>query len=219
MLFWERKAFRNGASLIIGVDEAGRGPIAGPVVAAAVLLRPSPLIKRFNLPRYRYRLDDSKKMSAPEREKSFSEIRKRSLFGIGLKDHNFIDAKNIRNATMEAMREAVEKLIKKYCSLNNTREKKLRKKICILIDGNLKPHLPYNIISIIKGDSRSFSIAAASIVAKITRDKILRSYDKEYPEYGFLKHKGYGTKLHFETIKKYGPCAIHRKSFAPIRER
>lgn len=217
MLLWERKAFRDGASLIIGVDEAGRGPIAGPVVAAAVLLKPSPL-KRFNLPRYRNRLDDSKKMSPLEREKAFSEISSRSLFGVGLKDHRFIDIKNIHVATLAAMKQAVERLVKEYCSLNNTCEKNIRKNICVLIDGNIRPRLPYKVITVLKGDSRSFSIAAASIVAKITRDRIMCSYDKRYPRYGFLKHKGYGTKLHFETIRRYGPCPIHRKTFAPIKE-
>ena len=111
MLFWERKAFGEGASLIIGVDEAGRGPLAGPVVAAAVVLRPLPLKRRLILPRYRERLDDSKKLSIVQREKSFSEISKKSLFGVGLKHHNFIDKKNIHRATFLAMRQAVANLI------------------------------------------------------------------------------------------------------------
>jgi len=218
MLLWERKAFLDGASLIIGVDEAGRGPVAGPVVAAAVLLKPSPL-KRFILPRYKHRLDDSKKMLPHEREKTFSEISGRGIFGIGLRDHRFIDIKNIHIATLAAMKQAVHGLIRKYCLLNDTEEKKIRADICILIDGNLKPRLPYKTIAILKGDSKSFSIAAASIVAKVTRDRMMCSYDKQYPRYGFFRHKGYGTRSHFEAIERYGPCPIHRKSFAPIRKK
>ena len=216
MLRWEKKAFLDGATVVIGVDEAGRGPLAGPVVAAAVMLRRLPL-KRFVLPRHRERLDDSKKMPASQRERSFCEISKRSLFGIGLKDHCFIDRRNIHRATLLAMRQAVVNLIKKYCRLNNKKEKEVRKDICVLVDGNMRPALPYRTIPILKGDSKSLSIAAASIVAKVTRDRIMRSYGERYPLYGFSRHKGYGTRFHLEAIQKYGPCRIHRKSFAPIK--
>lgn len=216
MLRWEKRVFLQGATVIIGVDEAGRGPLAGPVLAAAVMLRPSPL-KRFILPCYRERLDDSKKISAAQREKSFCEISKKSLFGIGLKDHRFIDRRNIYKATLLAMRQAVLNLIKEYCRLNNKKEKEIRRDICVLVDGNMNPQLPYRTVPILKGDSRSVSIAAASIVAKVTRDRIMQSYDKRYPLYGFLRHKGYGTRFHLEAIQKYGPCQIHRKSFAPIK--
>lgn len=218
MLLWERRAFLDGASLIVGVDEAGRGPLAGPVVAAAVMLKPAPL-KKFILPRYRERVDDSKKMTPPQREKTFLEISRRSLFGVGLKGHRFIDKENIQRATLLAMKEAVSNLIKEYCRLNNERKEKIKKDICVLIDGNIKPDLPYRTVPILKGDSKSFSIAAASIVAKVTRDKIMVSYDKIYPLYGFSRHKGYGTRFHLEAIQRYGPCPIHRKSFAPIKER
>ncbi|MEE8317842.1 MAG: ribonuclease HII [Candidatus Omnitrophota bacterium] len=218
MLLWEKKAFLKGASIIIGLDEAGRGPLAGPVVAAAVTLKPSPL-KKFILPRYKERLDDSKKMRPAERERSFREISKRSLFGIGLKGHGFIDRKNIRIATVQAMQQALIRLVAEYCRLNNKRERDIRKDIYVLVDGNIDPGLPYRTVLIVKGDSKSSSIAAASIVAKVTRDRMMCSYDKLYPDYGFSRHKGYGTRYHLKAIQRYGPCRIHRKSFAPIRER
>jgi len=216
MLLWEKKAFLDGASLIIGLDEAGRGPLAGPVVAGAVSLRKSSL-KRFSLPVYKERIDDSKKITPSQREKSFREISKKAAFGIGKKDHRLIDKKNIRVATLLAMREAVEGLLKDYCRINNKKESQVREKICVLVDGNMDPGLPYRTIRIIKGDSKSLSIAAASIIAKVTRDRMMNSFDKRFPQYGFSRHKGYGTKAHLEAIKTYGPCRIHRKSFAPMK--
>ena len=218
MLFWEKRAFLKGESLIVGVDEAGRGPLAGPVVAAAVILKKTPL-KRFTLPRYKERVDDSKKMRPLEREKAFYEISQKSLFGIGLKAHNVIDRKNIYKATILAMREAVSNVISQYCRLNNQKEPQIRNKICVLIDGKMDLGLPYKAISIVRGDSKSFSIAAASIIAKVTRDRIMETQHKKYPLYGFLKHKGYGTKFHLEAIKMYGPCPIHRKTFAPVKNK
>lgn len=217
MLLWERRAFLEGASIIIGLDEAGRGPLAGPVVAAACVLKILPLKRRFILPNYRERLDDSKKLSSSQRERAFSEISKKALFGIGLKHHDFIDRKNIKRATLVAMKHAVRGLIARYCSLHNIEEKGIRKQIHVLVDGNMHLELPYKIVQILKGDSKSLSIAAASIIAKVTRDRIMASYDKKYPRYGFSKHKGYGTRLHFEMIQKYGPCPIHRRSFEPIK--
>lgn len=216
MLLWERKAKLSGASFIIGLDEAGRGPLAGPVVAAAVSLGPSPL-KKLIFPRYKERIDDSKKMLPAQRERSFCEISKKALFGVGIKDHRFIDRKNIQKATVSAMRRAVRNLVRKYCRLNGRQEKDARTEICILVDGNIDLGLPYHTLRIIKGDSKSFSIAAASIVAKVTRDRLMASYDKEFPQYGFLRHKGYGTKSHMEAIERYGPCPIHRRTFAPIK--
>ena len=218
MLLWEKKAHLDGASLIIGVDEAGRGPLAGPVVAGAVSLRPSP-IKKFSFPQYRERLDDSKKLPPAQREKTFQEISKRSIFAIGLRGHRFIDRENIHRATLLAMRDAVKGLVKEYCRLNNKKERQVRRKICVLVDGALKPKLPYKTVTVVRGDSKSLSIAAASIVAKVTRDSIMVSYDKRFPQYGFSRHKGYGTQFHLVAIRKFGPCPIHRQSFAPIRER
>lgn len=215
---WEKRVFRDGASVIIGLDEAGRGPLAGPVVAAAVVLKKSPL-RRFVLPHYKERLDDSKRLLPAQRERAFREISTKSIFGIGLKDHGFIDRNNIHGATLSAMKQAVSSLVKEYCRFNNRREDEIRKDICVLVDGNMNPGLPYKTVRILKGDSKSISIAAASIVAKVTRDKIMVSYDKKFPQYGFSRHKGYGTRLHLETIRRHGPCPIHRKSFAPIKER
>ena len=218
MLLCEKRAFLDGASVIIGLDEAGRGPLAGPVVAAAVVLKAFPL-KRFNLPRFNERIDDSKKLLPRQREKAFSEISRKTIFGLGLKNHRFIDKRNIRIATLSAMKQAVERLVEEFCRLNRRREKQIRKKVCVLVDGNMSPELPYKTVTILKGDSKSLSIAAASIVAKVTRDRIMVSYDKTFPQYGFSKHKGYGTKSHIDALKKHGPCAIHRKSFAPVKKK
>ncbi|MBU4312150.1 MAG: ribonuclease HII [Candidatus Omnitrophica bacterium] len=215
MLLWEKKAFVEGASLIIGVDEAGRGPLAGPVVAGAVSLTRMPL-KRFNPPRFRERIDDSKKIVPGQRKKSSVEILKKTVFGIGRRGQGFIDRENIHRATALAMKDAVRSLVKKFCQRNNKKEKDIRSRVCVLVDGNIDPGFPYRTVKIIKGDSKSLSIAAASIIAKVSRDKIMLSYDKRFPEYGFSKHKGYGTRLHIEAIKRYGPCELHRKTFAPI---
>lgn len=217
MLLWEKKVFLKGSSIIIGLDEAGRGPLAGPVVAAAVMLKTTPL-RRFAIPFYKERVDDSKKMLPRQREKAFCEISEKSLFVVASKDHKFIDQKNIYKATLSVMKEAVRRLIKKYCQLNNKTENKIRKNICILVDGNMHLDVPYKTISIVKGDSKSLSIAAASIMAKVARDRMMEDYDKKYPSYGFLRHKGYGTKFHLDAIRKYGPCPIHRKTFSPIKK-
>lgn len=215
MLLWEKKAFLDGASLIIGLDEAGRGPLAGPVIAAAVLLSPSPL-RRFRFPCYSERLDDSKKLSFAQRERSYREILKKSLSGIGSKGRGFIDSRDIRRATLLAMKQAVERLVTDYCRLSRRNKNEIERDVCVLVDGDCGPDLPYRVIPITKGDSRSASIAAASIVAKVTRDRIMASYDKRYPSYGFSAHKGYGTRQHIEAIQRYGPCPIHRKSFARV---
>ncbi|MCX5687085.1 MAG: ribonuclease HII [Candidatus Omnitrophica bacterium] len=216
MLVWERRAFLKGASIIIGLDEAGRGPLAGPVVAGAVILESFPM-NRFSIPKYKYRIDDSKKLQPVQREKAFKEISSKAIFGVGIKDNKYIDRVNIHIATLAAMKQAVKKLISKFCRLANRKEKDIRKDICVLVDGVFGGFLPYKTIPIVKGDSKSFSIAAASIVAKVTRDAIMSQYDKKYPLYGFSKHKGYGTKLHLQAIKQYGPCPAHRKSFAPMK--
>jgi len=208
MLVWEKKALLEGASIVIGVDEAGRGPLAGPVVAGAVILR---------APDYKARIDDSKKLRPLQREKAFREISKKAFFGVGIKDNNYIDRENIHMATLAAMKQAVKNLITKFCRLTDKKEKDIRKDICVLVDGLFGGFLPYKTIPIIKGDSKSLTIAAASIVAKVTRDAIMERYDKKYPAYGFSRHKGYGTKLHLEAIQQYGPCLIHRKTFAPLK--
>ena len=197
MLSYERKLKNKGFDLIIGVDEAGRGPLAGPVVAAAVLL------KSFS---FNNRIDDSKKLSPKRRKNAFFEIKKKSLYAITAVGHKQIDRINILQATILAMRKSIAKLIKQ---LNKTE----LERAFVLIDGNLrlKLGLPYQ--SIVRGDSKSLSIAAASILAKVHRDAIMDNYDKIYPQYGFIRHKGYPTELHRDVLKAIGPAAIHRKTF------
>ncbi|MCX5705265.1 MAG: ribonuclease HII [Candidatus Omnitrophica bacterium] len=199
MLYYERKLKAKGFKLIIGVDEAGRGPLAGPVVAAAVALKTT---------RFKNRIDDSKKLTASAREKAFLEIIKKSSFGIGIVNERVIDRVNIAVATRIAMEEAVSSLLGK-----ESKGKHLR--IHVIVDGNmpLDASLPHT--TIIKGDAKSKSIAAASILAKVTRDRIMDMYDRIFPQYGFRQHKGYGTQSHRDSIKKFGPTMIHRKSFLP----
>lgn len=197
MFYYERKLRKQGFDLIIGVDEAGRGPLAGPVVAAAVALKAT---------RFKNRIDDSKKLTASQREKAFLEILKKSSFGIGIINEKIIDRLNIHVATRLAMEEAVASL------LDKVKSGKL-KRMHIIVDGNmpLNPDLAHT--PIIKGDTKSKSIAAASILAKVTRDRIMSIYDRVFPQYGFIRHKGYSTKAHRGMIKRFGPSPIQRKSF------
>ncbi|MCX8074685.1 MAG: ribonuclease HII [Clostridia bacterium] len=191
MMEYEEEIYLQGYTNICGIDEAGRGPLCGPVVAAAVILP-----KDF----YIEGVDDSKKLSEKKREKLYEEITKNAIsWSVGISEVDVIEEVNILNATRLAMKQAVECLsIKAEYALVDA-----EKKVPINI-----PFLP-----IIKGDSLSQSIAAASIIAKVTRDRMLVEFDKNYPEYGFLSNKGYGTKSHVEAIKKYGLCEIHRPSF------
>lgn len=186
----ELQLWKRGVQYVAGVDEAGRGPLAGPVVAAAVIFEPGTYIPG---------VDDSKKLTPSMREKLFSEIKKRAVsVGIGIVQHDTIDEMNIRNASLFAMKKAVSKLkvVPEY----------------LLVDGNdFDGSIPFE--TIVHGDSRSFSIAAASIVAKVTRDRLMRAYHNLFPQYGFDRHKGYATKQHIRAIKKYGICEIHRRSF------
>ncbi len=197
MLYYERKLKLQGFDYIIGVDEAGRGPLAGPVVAAAVWLKDFRFINR---------IDDSKKLTPAQRKDAFFEIKSKSLYAIVAVNHKKIDQLNILQATILAMQKAVRKLAKQLIP----RE---LKRTFVLIDGNmrLKLDLPYQ--SIVRGDGKSLSIAAASILAKVRRDQIMVAYHKIYPQYEFIKHKGYPTQLHRSILKKIGPIAIHRKSF------
>lgn len=195
LLAHEKSLNNSGYRLIAGVDEAGRGPLAGPVVAAAVIL------KTF---RFNERVDDSKKLSANKREKAFSEIIKKSIFGIGIVDEKTIDRINIYQATKKAMHEALSKL-------RTTPD-------YVIVDGKMKLTTKCPIRCIPKGDSKSLSIAAASIIAKVTRDRIMHEYDDVYPQYGFSRHKGYGTKAHMAALRKYGPSQIHRKTFHPVNQ-
>ena len=184
----------NGFQRIAGIDEAGRGPLAGPVVAAAVVLKGNTRIKG---------LRDSKKVPEKERESLFIEIRDTALdIGIGIVNHEDIDRINILRASKLAMKLAVENLSELPDFL--------------VIDAVTLPSVPIKQTSPIKGESVSASVAAASIIAKVTRDRIMYEYHNQYPEYNFNKHKGYSTKEHMELIQLYGPCPIHRKSFCKV---
>jgi len=198
----ENKFFQLGYKLIGGVDEAGRGPLAGPVVAACVVIDENFRIDDQDLEL----VADSKKLSAKQRTKLFKVIREKArAVEIGLVDNKVIDKINILQASFLAMRRAVQKL-------------PIRPDY-IILDGAFKiPKLDRPQTAIIKGDATVFTIAAASIIAKVSRDWLMAELDKQYPEYLFAKHKGYGTKLHLEKIAAHGPCLIHRRSFRPIRE-
>lgn len=200
---YEQTALASGFSKICGLDEAGRGPLAGPVVACAVIINP----ELFNdLSKFKG-VNDSKKMSAKSRENWHEVLTKcgRIKWGIGIVSEKIIDKINILEATKLAMSEAIAKI-------GLTPD-------FLLIDGNFTLDIAdLNQKAIPQGDAKSISIAAASIIAKVTRDRIMRRANEDFPEYGFDKHKGYGTKRHCEAIKKFGPCAIHRLSFAPIRK-
>lgn len=189
MLSYEREYLSCG--VICGVDEAGRGPLAGPVVAGAVILPPSLEILYLN---------DSKQLSPARRERLYDEImRKAVAVGVGMAGPKRIDEINILKATYEAMRQAVE-------SLDPAPD-------ILLNDAVAIPGLFVKQVPIIKGDAKSLSIAAASVVAKVTRDRLMEEYEKEFPGYGFASHKGYGSQKHIEALKKLGPCPIHRRSF------
>lgn len=191
MSCFEKDAYKEGIKFIAGIDEAGRGPLAGPVVAAAVILPENISIRGLN---------DSKKLSEKQREELYNEITEKAIaYEVGIVDEKIIDELNILNATKMAMEIAVESL-------------KVKPEL-LLIDAVKLDGIQIPQKSIIKGDSLSVSIAAASIIAKVTRDRFIEEMDSVYPEYGFKKHKGYGTKEHIEAIKKYGICPIHRVSF------
>lgn len=195
--------------IIIGVDEVGRGPLAGPVVASAVWVSPEYFQKDFKLRNF---IRDSKTLSEKQRNEVFIFLEENESFktGIGQVSPKTIDRINILNASLLAMRLAVEELILK---IEN------KKNIVVLIDGNkIIPGINYSQKNIIKGDQKIFSIAAASIYAKVFRDNLMLGYHQEFPQYGFDSHKGYGTKKHFQALKDCGICEIHRKSFGPVRE-
>lgn len=187
----ERNCHVNGFNMIAGVDEAGRGPLAGPVYAAAVILPRDTVIKGIN---------DSKKLTEKRREELFDEIAEKAVaYSVFSVDEKRIDEINILNATFEAMNGAVDGLSVKPDY--------------VLIDGNRIKNMTMPHETVVKGDAKSASIAAASILAKVSRDRFICQMAEKYPEYGFEKHKGYGTKAHNEAILKYGPCEIHRRTF------
>jgi ribonuclease HII len=255
----EKKLFKKGYRVVIGIDEAGRGPLAGPVVAAATTVRndqfpmtnfqSNPNDQIFNDPMWDL-VRDSKKLSAKQREGIFDFIQENFYVGVGLCDHKTVDRINILEASFLAMKKAVADLQKNLkhkkekhstchsrlaCPLGVARDRESShkskfisldsrfrgndKSIIILVDGNKKiPNLSMEQMAVVGGDRIVKSISAASIIAKVTRDRIMLNMHKKYPQYQFDKHKGYGTKLHFATLQKNGPCEIHRKSFSPVRK-
>ena len=198
----DREFYEKGLKLIAGIDEAGRGPLAGPVVVAAVVMPEDSFIEGVN---------DSKKVSEKKREKLYDLILEEALgYGVGIIDQKEIDEINILNATKEGLTRAIKELEKDLQEKNG----KLTKPDVIFVDALTKidtDNIPYK--SIIHGDAISYSIAAASIIAKVTRDRIMKQWDEIYPQYGFAKHKGYGTAAHIQAIKEYGICPLHRLSF------
>ncbi len=190
----EKALQARGFDRVAGIDEAGRGPWAGPVVAAAVVLDAACIPKGLN---------DSKKLPESKRESLFEVIMATADVGVGVGDVDRIDQDNILQATLWAMTEAARGL-----SLPAD---------YALVDGNRRPDLTCDCETVVKGDGRALSIAAASIIAKVTRDRMMKALAAEFPAYGFERHKGYGTALHQQALAKVGPCLHHRKSFAPIR--
>ncbi len=188
---FEHEAFSEGYELVCGVDEAGRGPLAGPVCAAAVILPREVEIVGLN---------DSKKLTDKKRRELFDVITEKAVaYGIAFCDETVIDEINILQATFRAMHQAIDAL-------------SVRPQLA-LVDGNRAADFALPVRTIVKGDSLSASIAAASILAKVSRDRLMEEYDAQYPQYGFAVHKGYGTQRHYDALRQYGACPIHRKSF------
>ena len=198
----EEELYGQGISSIAGIDEAGRGPLAGPVVVACAVMPRDSMIEGVN---------DSKKVAEKKRERLYEEIIQEAIgYGVGIISQEEIDRINILNATKEGLTTAIKEMEKNL----KERQRNIEKPEIILVDALTKidtDHIPYK--SIIKGDAKSYSIAAASIIAKVTRDRIMRQWDEVYPMYGFAKHKGYGTAAHIAAIKEYGLCPLHRRSF------
>lgn len=194
-LDYQNQFYSKKVKLIVGVDEAGRGPLAGPVVAAAVIFPRAYINKEIN---------DSKQLSEKKREELFETIKKDAIaYGVGIVDAETIDKLNIYEATKVAMTEAIKNLKTKFD--------------LILTDAMPLKGFDVEVVPIIKGDAKALPIAAASIIAKVTRDHMMDELDKKYPEYGFKEHKGYGTAKHMEALKKYGPVkGLHRFSYKPV---
>lgn len=197
MLRYEKKAYKNGAQIIAGIDEAGRGPLAGPVVAAAAILPPNFKHKT---------LTDSKQLSEHQREDIYAELTstKEFYWAVGISDVDVIDHYNILRATWRAMQLALEGL---YIHPDH-----------VLVDGLRVPLMGVTQTAIVKGDAKSFSIAAASVIAKVTRDRMMLKIHERFPQYNFARHKGYGTPEHLAALGRYGPSTVHRMTFAPVRQ-
>lgn len=196
-LFYEKELWGKGYKLLAGVDEVGRGPLAGPVVAACVV---------FPMDMYLPEIDDSKKLSPQKREELYKEIKNKALdFGIGIVKEKEIDKLNILRASLKAMHKAVS-------SLKNRPD-------FLLIDGNQKiPELKLPQLPVVKGDSLSLSCAAASIIAKVERDNLMKKIHRKYPQFSFDQNKGYSSRKHLEALKNFGPCKVHRRSFKRVME-
>ena len=196
----EEELYSQGVTSIAGIDEAGRGPLAGPVVVACVVMPRGSMIEGVN---------DSKKVAEKKREKLYEEIINEAVaYGVGIISQEEIDRINILNATKEGLTTAIKEMEKDL----QEKQREIEKPEIILVDALTKidtDHIPYR--SIIKGDAKSYSIAAASIIAKVTRDRIMRQWAEVYPMYGFEKHKGYGTAAHIAAIREYGLCPLHRR--------
>lgn len=191
----EQAYWNQGYKLVAGIDEAGRGPIAGPVASAAVILDPSDFPSLLN---------DSKKLTDKKREVIFDEIMAKAIVSVAVADHHVIDRINIREATFVSMRDAALGLAKEADAF--------------IVDGNaIPPGLKKVSKAVVSGDALSLSVAAASIIAKVTRDRMMREYAVLYPQYGFEVHMGYPTKAHVDAIKEHGPCPIHRMTFGPLK--
>ena len=245
----ERGFLEKGYDFAVGIDEAGRGPLAGPVVAAAVawknfqfpisnfqsnpnnqILNDKDFVKKLNL------IKDSKKLSEKRREEMYDFIQEHFFVGVGICDHETIDRVNILEATYLAMKKAVSELMSsiKNCHprvggdpvqrltdmrLDSRFRGNDKVKVAILVDGNKTiPNLSFKQEAIVGGDKFVKSISAASIIAKVTRDRMMYEAHEKFPQYDFLKHKGYGTAAHMAALKKFGPCEIHRRSFRPVRD-
>jgi ribonuclease HII len=196
-LFFEKELWGKGYKLVAGVDEVGRGPLAGPVVAACVIFP-----EHIDIPG----IDDSKKLTPKKREELYKKIKESALdFGVGIVKEKEIDKLNILRASLKAMHKAIS-------CLKNTPH-------FILIDGNQKiPDLKLPQLPVVKGDSLSLSCAAASIIAKVERDRMMRKFHRKYPQFSFDQNKGYSSKVHLEALQKFGPCKIHRRSFKRVME-
>ncbi len=207
----ERTYFTHDAHYCIGIDEAGRGPLAGPVVAAACMLKyPEDILHTTRRDSQWDFVRDSKHVSAKKREEIVDFIHEHFYSGVGIVSAQTIDRMNILQATFHAMKAALGDL-KRHQRFDARR-------VVLLIDGNQNiPGVSLVQKAVVRGDARVKSIAAASIVAKVTRDRMMCDYDKTFPHYGFAQHKGYGTKVHMEALQKYGATPIHRKSFAPVK--
>jgi ribonuclease HII len=200
---YERELLAQGCAFIAGVDEAGRGPLAGPVTAAAVIF-PSDWILN-GLPRALWGLNDSKQLDPEEREKFFAKLTSypEIVYAIASSDHLIVDEINILQATFRAMNAALAQLSSPPAH--------------VLVDGNQRSSVHWAQTPIVDGDAKSYSIAAASVLAKVTRDRIMVEFDKQWPQYGFADHKGYSTERHLAALSKHGPCPLHRRSFSPIK--